>query len=79
MPRKKNYSIPTTSTTNHHAQLISSTSVSLFNLHTTKKLPPVGKKYICFQNDGETSQASKCIKYRIMTKVIDSVLSNRYI
>ena len=28
-----------------------------------------------FQNDGKNAQASKCIKSRIMTKVIDSVLS----
>ena len=30
---------------------------------------------MCFQNDGKTAQADKCIKSRIMTKVIDSVLS----
>ena len=30
---------------------------------------------MCFQNDGKTAQASKCIKSRIMTKVIYSVLS----
>ena len=28
-----------------------------------------------FQNDDKTAQASRCIKSRIMTKVIDSVLS----
>ena len=41
--RKENYRIPTTSTPNHHAQRISATSVSLLNLHTTMKIPPVGK------------------------------------
>ena len=30
---------------------------------------------MCFQNDGETAQAAKCVKSRIITKVIDSVLS----
>ena len=30
---------------------------------------------MCFQINGESAQASKCVKYRIMTKVIDSVLS----
>ena len=30
---------------------------------------------MCFQKDGKTSQAARCIKSRIMTKVIDSVLS----
>ena len=71
---KKNYSIPTTSTNNHHAHRISDTSVSLLNLHTTKKLTPVGKEYMCFHNDGKTAHSSKCFKYRITTKVIDSVL-----
>ena len=44
-------------------------------LHNTKILPPVGKEYFCFQNDGKTAQVTRCIKSRIMTKVIDSVLS----
>ena len=39
----KNYRIPTTSTSNNHAQLIGAMSVSLLNLNTTTKLPPVGK------------------------------------
>ena len=30
---------------------------------------------MCFQNDGKTAQAAKCIKSSIMTKVIDYVLS----
>ena len=30
---------------------------------------------MCFQNDGKTSQASRCIKSRIITKVIGYVLS----
>ena len=42
-PIKQNYIIPTTSTPNHHAQCIDDMSVRLFNLYTTKKLPPVGK------------------------------------
>ena len=41
--RKRNYSIPTTSTSNHHAQRIAVTSVNFLNLHTTAKLSPVGK------------------------------------
>ena len=41
--KEKNYSIPTTSTPNNHAQRIAATSASLLNLHTTTKLPPVGK------------------------------------
>ena len=30
---------------------------------------------MCLQKDGETSQAARCIKSRIMTKVIDSAIS----
>ena len=30
---------------------------------------------MCFQNDGKTAQAARCIISRIMTKVIDYVLS----
>ena len=56
------FSIPINSTPNHHAQLISATSVNFSNLHTTTKLPLVGKEYMCFQNYGRTSQAEKCIK-----------------
>ena len=64
--KEKSYSIPKNSTPNHHAQRIDATSVSLLNLHPTKKLPPVGKEYMCFQSDG---------KDRIMTKAIGCVLS----
>ena len=46
--RKKNYSIPTTSTPNHHVQRITNTSVSISNLHTPTILPPIGKEYMCF-------------------------------
>ena len=41
--RKQNYRIPTSSTPNHHAQRIATTSASMLNLHTTTVLPPVGK------------------------------------
>ena len=30
---------------------------------------------MCFQKDGKTAQAARCIKSRIITKVIDYVLS----
>ena len=69
------YSIPTTSNTHHRAQRIATTSSSMLNLHTTTRLPPVGKEYMCFQNYGKTAQAARCIRSRIITKVIDSVLS----
>ena len=49
--------------------------MKLLNIHTTTKVPPVGKEYMCFQNDGKNAQASNCIKSKIMNKVTDSVLS----
>ena len=30
---------------------------------------------MCFQKEGKTAQATRCIKSRIMTKVVDYVLS----
>ena len=41
--KEENCSIPTTSTTNNHAQRIAAMSVSLLNLHRNAIFPPVGK------------------------------------
>ena len=46
-----------------------------FNLNTTAKLPPAVKDYVCFKIDGKSAQVAKCVKSRIMTKVIDCVIS----
>ena len=73
--RKQNYSIQTTSIPNHKEKRIATTSESILNLHKPTILPPVGKYYMCFQKDGKTAQAARCIKPRIMTKVIDYFLS----
>ena len=73
--RKKNYIIPTISTTNHHKKRIADKSSTILNLNTPTILPTKGKEYMCFQKDVETAQASRCIKSRIMNKVIDSILS----
>ena len=62
--RKYNYSIPTISTPNHHTQRIANTSSSILNLNTPTILPPVGKEYMCFQKDGKTAQAARCIKIK---------------
>ena len=72
--QQKNYSIPTTSNPNHHTQLVATTSSSILNLHTTTILPPVGKEYMFFMKYGKTAQAARCIKSRIMTKVLDYVI-----
>ena len=75
MIQQEKNSIPKTSPHNHHAQCISTTSARMLNLHTTTMIPPVGKEYMCFRNDGKTSQVVRCIKSNIMTKVIYYVLS----
>ena len=49
-------------------------SVHLFTLHTTKTIPVVGKDHTCFLIDSKHDQIDKCVKSRIMTKVIDCVL-----
>ena len=72
--QEKHYSIPTTSTQNNHARRIAFTSANMLNLQKTTILPPVGKEYICFQKDGKTAQAARCINSRIMTKVVYYVI-----
>ena len=71
----KKYSIPTTSNPNNHAQLIATTYASMLNIHITMGLPPVGKYYMCFQKEGKNAQDARCIKSRIMTNVIVSIIS----
>ena len=72
---KKYYSITTNSTTKHYACCISAMPVRSCNLHTTVNLPLVSKEYMYFQIDGKSTQAAKCVKSKIMTKVIDYVIS----
>ena len=72
---KQNYSIPTISKPNNHSQRIASTSSSRLSFNRPMILPPVGKEYICFMKEGKSDQAARCIKLRIMAKVIDHVLS----
>ena len=49
--------------------------MNLLSLQKTTILPPVGKEYMCFQNDGKIAQAVNCIKSIIITKVVGYVLS----
>ena len=65
----------TISTHNNHLQRISSTSSSRLNFNTSTLLTPVDKQYICFLKEGKFDQAARCIKSRIITKVIDYVIS----
>ena len=73
--QNKNYNILTISTHNHHPQRISSKYSSIFNFKTSTILPPVSKEYMCFMKAGKYDQAARFNKSRIMTKVVDSVLS----
>ena len=74
-PRKQSYSISTTLTPKHHMQHISAVSVRSFNVHTTEKLPPGPKEYMCFHLDGEYIQTAGYVKLRVRTKVIVCELS----
>ena len=72
--QKENDSIPTISTPNHHSQRIATIYSNIIHLNIPTILPPVGKEYMCFLKEGKTYQATRYIKSRIMTKVIDYVL-----
>ena len=74
-PRKQNYSVQVTSTPTHLTSLNDTLPIASVKLHTTTKLPPSGKEYFYFQINVKSSQAAKCVKFNIMTKVIDSFLS----
>ena len=63
------------STPNHHSKRIASIPSSRLNFNTPTVLPPVGEEYMCFMKEGKSDQAARCIKSRIITKVIVSVLS----
>ena len=43
--------------------------------NTPTLLAPLGKKYMYFLKEGKTDHAARCIKSRIIAKVIDFVLS----
>ena len=49
--------------------------IALVELHTTNKLRPDGKEYLCFQIHGRSSHAAQCVKSRILNKAIDYILS----
>ena len=70
----KKYTFPNTSTPKNHAQCISAMPVSLLNLNTPTNLTSVGKEYMCIKIDNKPAQAARCVKPRIMTKVIDCIL-----
>ena len=58
---RKKIIIPTISTPNHHTELVATIFSSILNLNTPMILPPVSREYMCFQKDGKTDQAARCI------------------
>ena len=50
-------------------------TISSVELHTTTKLPSVGKEYLCFQINRRSSHVAQCVKLRILNKDIDYILS----
>ena len=46
-PRKQNYSFQVISTTTRLTPLNATLPIAPVELHTTQKLPPVGKEYLC--------------------------------
>ena len=74
-PRKQNYSVQATSKTTILTTLNATIPIAPVELHTTKKLPPAGKEYLCFQIHGRSSHAAQCVKSQIMNKAIDYILS----
>ena len=71
---KKNHNVQDTTTPTHLIPLNATLPIPSMKLYTTTKLPPAGKEYLCFQINGKYSQAAKCFKYMIPTKVIDYIL-----
>ena len=46
-----------------------------FNLHKIVNFPLVSKEYLCFHISGKPAQTARCDKYKIITKVVDYVIS----
>ena len=72
---KKNYSVQATSTPSRLTPLNTTLPIENVELHTTTKLPPAGKEYLCLQINSKSTHAAQCVKSRILNKSIDSILS----
>ena len=73
-PQIKNYSVQSTSTPAYLTPLYATLSIPSIKLHTTTESPPAGRKFFFLIND-KSSRAAKCVKSRIMNKVINYILS----
>ena len=50
-------------------------TIAPVELHKTKQSNPAGKEYLCFQINSKSPHASQCVKSRIPSNAIDSILS----
>ena len=74
-PREQNISVQATSTPPHLTLLITNLPLAPVELTKTTELPPVGKEYLCFQVNIKYPHAAQCVKSRVLSKTIDSILS----
>ena len=72
--KKSEYSVQATSTPPCLKLINTTPPIVPVELHTTKKLPPAGKEYFCFQIYSKSPHDAQCLKSRIMNKAIDSIL-----
>ena len=73
-PQKQNISVQDTSIPPSLTPLITTLPIAPAELPKTKKLPPVGKEYLCFQFNSKFPHADQCVKSRILNKAIDYIL-----
>ena len=74
-PQKYNISVQATSTPPPLTPLINTLLLAPVESPKTTELPPVGKEYSCFQINSKSTNASKCVKSRVLNNSIDSILS----
>ena len=74
-PQKQNYSVQATSTHTDLTPFNGTLTIPSAKLHTTTKLTPDDKEYLCFQMNSKSYQAVNCVKSIIMIKVINSITS----
>ena len=74
-PRKKNYSVQSTSSSPRLTLLNTTLPVAPVELNKTKQLTKSGKEYFCFRINSKSPHASQCVKSRILNETIDYILS----
>ena len=72
---KNIYSVHATSTTPSLTSLNTTLPIVSVELHTTTKLPLVGKEYLCFQINSKFTHVAQCVKSRILNKAIYYIVS----